>query len=70
MNSCDTSDVLVLDFDGVRHPNAVFATEPKVRLHAEGHELFESAAVLTEILEPYSELKVVLSTSWVPSLGL
>jgi hypothetical protein len=66
MNSRDTWDVLLLDFDGV--PDVVFAysTKPKIRWHAEGYELLGLAAVLTEMLEPYPELKVVLPTSWAP----
>jgi len=41
------TDLLILDFDGVLHPAEafVFETEPRVRLQAAGHALFESADV-------------------------
>jgi hypothetical protein len=63
-------DVIYLDFDGLTHPGEVYvhSTEPKVRLHAKGHTLFESAQFLEELLAPYPDLKIVLSTSWVHCL--
>ncbi|QGZ56428.1 HAD domain-containing protein [Paraburkholderia acidiphila] len=59
--------VLYLDFDGVLHPEDVWrrpgygpyvATPP-------GHVVFEHAALLARCLEPYPELRIVLSTNWV-----
>jgi hypothetical protein len=59
--------VLYLDFDGVLHPEDVWrrpgygpyvATPP-------GHVVFEHAALLAHCLDPYPELRIVLSTSWV-----
>jgi hypothetical protein len=59
--------ILYLDFDGVLHPEDVWrrpgwgayvATPP-------GHRLFEHAGLLAEVLAPYPDLRVVLSTSWV-----
>jgi hypothetical protein len=59
--------VLYLDFDGVLHPEDVwrrpgwgpFVASPP------GHRVFEHAELLTELLTPYSDLRIVLSTSWV-----
>jgi hypothetical protein len=60
--------VLYLDFDGVLHPEAVY-WHPKRGVHlgagTEGHQLFEHAALLESLLEPYPDLRIVLSTSWV-----
>jgi hypothetical protein len=58
--------VLYLDFDGVLHPEEVYqrrGSSPYVK-HPPGHILFEYAELLTEILKPYPELTIVLSTSW------
>lgn len=44
--------LLYLDFDGVLHP-------------PQGGERFQHADLLAEVLEPYPQLKIVLSTSWV-----
>jgi hypothetical protein len=64
-------DVIYLDYDGVTHPGEVYVhpAEPKVRLHAKDHTLFESAPILEEQLVPYPDLNIVLSTSWVHSFG-
>ncbi|WP_233873589.1 HAD domain-containing protein [Paraburkholderia adhaesiva] len=59
--------VLYLDFDGVLHPEDVWRrprTGPYVASPS-GHALFEHAALLARCLEPYPELRIVLSTSWV-----
>jgi hypothetical protein len=61
---------LFLDFDGVLHPDAAYLEKgkPVLRGHP-GIDLFEWAPILVELLAPYSDIKIVLSTSWVPSLG-
>jgi hypothetical protein len=59
--------VLYLDFDGVLHPEdvwrrpgwGVYVASPP------GHRLFEHAALLAEVLAPFPEVRIVLSTSWV-----
>jgi hypothetical protein len=64
-------DVIFLDFDGVLHPGEVWY-EHGMRLpvlRAPGHELFESMVVFEAAIAPYPQIKVVLSTSWVPALG-
>lgn len=60
---------LFLDFDGVLHPDAVYREAGKIVLKADGHALFEWAQVLEDVLVPYPELQIVLSTSWVRVLG-
>ena len=58
--------VLFLDFDGVLHPNEVYLTRgSQIELRAEGHSLFEHADLLAQLLEPHSQVKIVLSSSWV-----
>ena len=60
---------IYLDFDGVLHPDAVFRPSNKpLELRAPG-ELFMHAGILLEALAPYSEAKIILSTSWVRMLG-
>lgn len=65
-------DVIYLDFDGVCHPADVWidrATK-KLTLRAKGHELFESVGMLEALIAPYPHLNIVLSTSWVRTIGL
>lgn len=58
--------VLYLDFDGVLHPDDVYWYRNKgIVLQSPGHALFEHVDLLESLLEPYPELKIVLSTSWV-----
>lgn len=58
--------VLFLDFDGVLHPNEVYLARGRnVELRADGHELFEQADLLVQLLEPHPLIQIVLSTSWV-----
>lgn len=65
-NQANGNPVLYLDFDGVLHPDQVYTTTKKgIVLRAHGHQLFEGALILEEILAPYPDVKIVLSTSWV-----
>ncbi len=59
--------VLMLDFDGVLHPESVYLLHKRgpTLIDAPGHSLFEHCGLLEEILLPYVELRIVLSTSWV-----
>jgi hypothetical protein len=63
--------LLYLDFDGVlHHENALWHPRRGVYLKApQGYVLFQHAGLLEEILAPYPEVKIVLSTSWVRSYG-
>lgn len=66
--------ILYLDFDGVLHPADVwFVPGQGFRLGAgyDGrHTLFEHANLLAALLRPYDDVRIVLSTSWVPAIGL
>ena len=59
--------VLYLDFDGVlHHENCLWHPRRGAYLDApEGHVLFQHADLLAQVLEPYPQWKIVLSTSWV-----
>lgn len=77
--------VLYLDFDGVLHPADVVrharrdnpggvarALPREIALGRSAradHALFEHAALLEQALAPYPDVRIVLSTSWVPTLG-
>lgn len=62
--------VIYLDFDGVLHPDAAYRTKKGIVLkNYAGHSLFENAALLSEVLRPYPQVRIVLSTSWVKELG-
>ena len=67
-----TQQVLYLDFDGVLHPHPVYR-HPKRGMHFgvthQRHALFENAGLLVEALAPYPDVAIVLSTSWVRTLG-
>lgn len=66
-------DVLYLDFDGVLHHEAVYVDgQGQPYMHpefAEGHRLFEWVHHLDELLAPYPDMKIVLSTTWAVQLG-
>jgi len=57
--------VCYLDFDGVLHQESVLLTRARVFVAMPGHHLFEWEGILRELLEPYPEVKIVLSTPWV-----
>lgn len=60
-----TRKILYLDIDGVLHPDEAFLdAKGNVYLRGPG-QLLEHAPILSEILTPYPELRIVLSTSWV-----
>lgn len=63
--------ILYLDFDGVlHHENALWHPKKGAYLCAPpGHRLFQHADLLVEILRPYPDLLIVLSTSWVLRYG-
>ena len=63
--------ILYLDFDGVLHHENVL-WHPKIGAYLsapEGYVLFQHAELLEEILQPYPEVRIVLSTSWVRVYG-
>jgi hypothetical protein len=63
--------VLYLDYDGVlHHENCLWHPRRGPYLKAPpGHTLFQHAPLLSELLEPYPTIKIVLSTSWVRQYG-
>lgn len=68
--------ILYLDYDGVLHPADVRVTreEPTRPRVYDGnrptdHPLFEHAALLERILQPYPDVRISLCTSWVRMLG-
>lgn len=59
-------NIFFLDYDGVLHPDMVYRTPKQgIVLRCPGHSLFEYADLLAENLSMYSDIDVVLSTSWV-----
>ncbi|MBL0427768.1 hypothetical protein JI746_21860 [Ramlibacter alkalitolerans] len=57
--------VVYIDFDGVVQHHAVYCTPKRgIHLRAPGRSLFEWTPHLEELLRPYPEFKLVLSTSW------
>lgn len=69
------TELLYLDFDGVLHPADVFrhihSSEVFLpeRLTLRGHRFFEHAELLGSLIEPYSDLRIILSTNWVYAVG-
>lgn len=66
--------ILYLDFDGVLHPDEAYWYGPErgvllktanLPIEYADHDLFCYAASLTEILDDFPEIRIVLSTSWV-----
>jgi hypothetical protein len=62
--------VLYLDFDGVLHHEDVRVkrTGPYVAAGRD-YKLFQHAPLLAELLDPYPDVLIVLSTSWVRRYG-
>jgi hypothetical protein len=66
-SSSNVLKILYLDFDGVLHHDSVYWSRG-VGIHirgAPGRVLFEWAYVLEDLLAPFPDVKIVLSTSWV-----
>lgn len=64
------SPVLYLDFDGVLSIAQVLLS-PTIGVHIDDpdHTLFEYAPQLVSALDAFPEVRIVLSTSWVPAMG-
>lgn len=60
---------LFLDFDGVLHPDDVYRINGQIVLKRDGFSLFEWSPLLLEALVPHSDVRIVLSTSWVRVIG-
>jgi hypothetical protein len=62
--------ILFLDYDGVLHPNEAYQIPGKgIVLQMDGHDLFEWADLLADTLEGHQDVRIVLSTSWVWTIG-
>jgi hypothetical protein len=63
--------LLYLDFDGVlHHENVLWHPRKGAWVGAPPpHRLFQHAGLLEEVLTPYPEVQIVLSTSWVRQYG-
>ena len=63
--------MLYLDYDGVLHHEDVWR-HPRKGLYfgaeGAGHTLFENVGLLAQLLDPYPDVFIVLSTTWVSSL--
>jgi hypothetical protein len=58
--------LVYLDFDGVCHHDSVYWSKREgIHIRAPGRVLFEWAPILVELLAPYPDVKIILSTSWV-----
>jgi hypothetical protein len=63
-------DVIYCDFDHVLHGGVLrYRQQPLLRPEMSGQTLFQNAPILLRSLDPYPDLKIVLSTSWVMELG-
>ena len=58
--------ICYLDYDGVLQDSQVY-NSPGIGIHLRtpGRTLFEWVPILDELFEPYPDLKIVLSTTWV-----
>lgn len=54
---------LYLDFDGVLHPDGSEAIDERGRL-IDNPVLFSWLPVLTELLEPFPEVRIIVSSDW------
>lgn len=70
-----TDPILYLDFDGVLHPAdvRVLPADRHPRVYVRGQPtdrpLFEHLPLLEQLLKPYSQLRIILATSWVREFG-
>ena|SRR5450830_205965 len=63
--------LLYLDYDGVlHHENCLWHPKIGAYLSApDGYVLFQHAALLEQLLAPYPQVQIVLSTAWVRRYG-
>lgn len=62
--------ILYLDYNGVLHDARVLRNRKRgMYLGTPGKTFFEWMPILEDLLAPYPDVKIVLSTSWVRSLG-
>ncbi len=61
--------ILFLDYDGCLHADDVYLVDGVPVMRREGAQIFEHANLLAEMLEPYPEVQIVLSTTWAAKLS-
>lgn len=61
--------ILFLDFDGCLHADDVYLVDGVPVMRRDGAQIFEYANLLAEILEPYLDVQIVLSTNWAAKLS-
>ncbi len=57
--------ICYLDYDGVLHQESMLLRQAHAFVATPGHRLFEWEAILRDLLAPYPDVKLVLSTPWV-----
>ncbi|MDC6296225.1 HAD domain-containing protein [Ralstonia pseudosolanacearum] len=62
--------VLFLDYDGCLHADDVYLVDGVPVMRRDGAQIFEHANLLAELLDPYPQVEIVLSTSWVAKFSL
>lgn len=60
----NTTPTLFVDFDGTLHVGHAYIDEHEQISLDTGRPLLEFAPLLTELLEPYPDVEIVLTTSW------
>lgn len=63
-----TNPTLFVDFDGTLHIGNAYIDEDEGISLDTGRPLLEFAPILVELLEPYPDVEIVLTTSWVRRL--
>jgi len=70
MGNTKTDALLYLDFDGVLHDADVYTSPTRgIYMNTPNRRLFEWMPILECLLAPYSDIGIVLSTSWTLSIG-
>lgn len=64
------TSVLFLDFDGVLHRGNSYETPNGIISDTNDIRLFEFVPILDELLRPYPQIRIVLSTDWCIRFGL
>ncbi|WP_244283855.1 HAD domain-containing protein [Paraburkholderia caballeronis] len=63
-----TTPTLFVDYDGTLHAGHAYIDDEAQLTLDSGRPLFEFAPILTEILQPYPTVEIVLTTSWLQRL--
>lgn len=65
-----TMNICYLDYDAVLHDGNVLRNRTKgMTIKTPGRTFFEWMPILEDLLAPYPDLQIVLSTTWVRALG-